>query len=315
MNLTPKRMGIITVLLSISLLILAGTIALKLTYTQTYKHTVENRPLTYSEIVTQATENSRLQKASFLDEEEAILVESETPEGKDVLIPVEKVLFQYVEITDGCGPFHEGACLNVRSGPGTEYPVVSQLRNGVVLKIDGKVERATTTWYKIVFDEWLRYPDRISHDWFIVSDYAEVLLDEGDRTIWDGNHATSTKLIIVDRSEQTLYAYENDNLFMEEKISTGLELTPTPRGNFTVFKKTPSRYMQGPLPGISNQYYDLPGVPWNLYFTHQGAVIHGAYWHNSFGKTYSHGCVNVAPRQARTLYNWADLGTKVIVRD
>ena len=103
---------------------------------------------------------------------------------------------------------------------------------------------------------------------------------------------------------------------MELPISTGLELTPTETGTFTVFKKTPSRYMQGPLPGfVDRQAYDLPGVPWNLYFTQGGAVIHGAYWHNSFGKPYSHGCVNLPPQQAKKLYNWAPLGTKVIVTD
>lgn len=74
--------------------------------------------------------------------------------------------------------------------------------------------------------------------------------------------------------------------------------------------------MQGPLPILADQqYYDLPGVPWNLYFTEQGAVIHGAYWHNSFGKPYSHGCVNMHTDEARKLYTWATLGTQVIVRD
>ena len=102
---------------------------------------------------------------------------------------------------------------------------------------------------------------------------------------------------------------------MEMVISTGLELTPTPRGTFSVFKKTPSRYMQGPLPGLPYDYYDLPGVPWNLYFTHEGAVIHGAYWHNSFGSRYSHGCVNLPPDEAKKLYDWAVLGTTVIVQD
>lgn len=74
--------------------------------------------------------------------------------------------------------------------------------------------------------------------------------------------------------------------------------------------------MQGPLPYLqSNQYYDLPGVPWNLYFTEQGAVIHGAYWHDSFGHPYSHGCVNLSPENAFKLYVWTPLGTPVIVRD
>lgn len=269
----------------------------------------------------------------FLHSEEAVIVEVGTSTEKEV-IPIDKVLFEYVEVTNGCGPHFEGDCLNVRSGPGLDYPVVAQLRNGIVLKVGGKVERDDETWFKIIFDEWLRYPERIKDDWYISADYVEVLLDEGDKTVWDkkdtdAKTASSTiasdqsqstttpiKKIIVDRSEQKLYAYEDEDIFMEIDISTGLELTPTPRGEFTIFKKTPSRYMQGPLPNlIDQQYYDLPGVPWNLYFTHGGAVIHGAYWHNSFGHPYSHGCVNVEPNNARKLYNWADLGTKVIVRD
>ncbi len=260
-------------------------------------------------------------KTNFLKDEEGVVIVGETNREdnntSESVIPINKVLFEYIEVFDGCGPHFEGECLNVRSGPGEEYPSVAKLRNGIVLKVDGEVERDNgEVWYKIVFDEWLRYPERVKDDWYVNSDYVEVLLDEGDKTIWDHGKATSTKEIIVDRSEQKLYAYENDELVMEISISTGLELTPTPRGAFTVFKKTPSRYMQGPLPNlIDQQYYDLPGVPWNLYFTHEGAVIHGAYWHNSFGRKYSHGCVNVPIDKARELYYWTPLGAKVTVKD
>ncbi|MEZ4104179.1 MAG: L,D-transpeptidase family protein [Candidatus Paceibacterota bacterium] len=267
----------------------------------------------------------------FLHSEEAVIIETGTSTTPEML-PIDKVLFEYVEVTDGCGPHFEGECLLVRSGPGQEYPIVERLRNGVVLKVGGKVEHDNITWFKIVFDEWLRYPERVKGDWYVASDYVDVLLDEGSKTVWDKGkveqeaNSTSTepvtsststeKIIVVDRSDQTLTAYEGYYIFMETKISTGLELTPTPRGEFTIFKKTPSRYMQGPLPYLRDQqYYDLPGVPWNLYFTEGGAVIHGAYWHNSFGSAYSHGCVNMRPNEARNLYNWATLGTKVIVKD
>ena len=121
---------------------------------------------------------------------------------------------------------------------------------------------------------------------------------------------------MVDRSDQKLYAYDGDTLFMVATSSTGLDSTPTPRGTFTIYQKTPSRYMQGPLPNIaSDDYYDLPGVPWNLYFTEGGAVIHGAYWHDKFGTKYSHGCVNLSPAIAKVIYDWAELGTPVTVRD
>lgn len=258
-----------------------------------------------------ATTTTKAPGPTFLRDEEGVLIDNE------VVFPVEDVLFEYVRVTDGCDPFYVGECLRVRSGPGTEYPVITRLRNEVVLKVGGKVLHDGVTWYKIIFDEWLRYPERLEGDWYLAAEYVEILRDEGNKTTWDDGNATSTnKKIIVDRSEQKLYAYEGETLFMEILISTGLELTPTPRGTFSVFKKTPSRYMQGPLPGlIDQQVYDLPGVPWNLYFTQEGAVIHGAFWHTSFGRPYSHGCVNVPPKEARELYNWTELGTKVIVRD
>lgn len=258
----------------------------------------------------------RVAPLPYLKQVELIVIEASTEIESPIKFPVDETLFEYVEVVDGCDIHFEGDCLLVRSGPGTEFDAVARLRNDMVLKIDGSVTREGMMWYKVVFDEWLRYPERLESDWYVAADYVEVLYDEGDKTIWENETATTTKQIIVDLSEQTLTATENGETYMCADISTGLDLTPTPRGTFTIFKKTPSRYMQGPLPGLpSDQSYDLPGVPWNLYFTHGGAVIHGAYWHDSFGSTYSHGCVNLLPEEAKKLYQWADLGMDVVVQE
>ncbi len=236
-------------------------------------------------------------------------------ETKEEILTLDPVLFEYIEVIDSCDHNFEGDCLNVRSGPGEDFPVVDQLRTNVVLKVGGEVERDGRTWYKIVFDEWIRYPERVTSDWYVAADFVDVLLDEGVINISPENKPDPDKRIVVSRSDQTLHAYEDGELFMEEDISTGLELTPTPRGTFTIFRKTPSRYMQGPIPGVSSRHWDLPGVPWNLYFTHQGAVIHGTYWHDDFGSQASAGCVNIVPDRARELYYWAEIGTTVVVRD
>lgn len=252
----------------------------------------------------------------YAKKEEVVIVASSTPEEEIYTeLPLKRLLFEYVTIVDSCGIHFEGECVNARSGPGTDYPVVTRLRDDVVLKVDGKVERDGKSWFRIIFDEWLRYPERVKSDWYVSAEYVEVLLDEGVRTTLEHGGATTTKHILVDRSEQKLYAYDGDKLFMETAISTGLELSPTPAGTFPIFKKTPSRYMQGPIPGVpGSDYYDLPGVPWNLYFTSGGAVIHGAYWHDSFGTRYSHGCINLPPEEAKKLYEWTPLGTKVVVQ-
>ena len=223
-------------------------------------------------------------------------------------------LFRYIEVVDSCGPYFEGTCVNVRSGPGEEYTVVMQLRTGVVLKVRETLEHDGRTWYKITFDEPIRYPERVSRNWYVAGEFVRPFEDVGVLDLSGDVKASSTKRILVDRSEQMLYAYEGDVLFMQERISTGLKSTPTPRGTFTVYKKTPTRYMQGPLPGVSAQYYDLPGVPWNLYLRIRGGVIHGAYWHDKFGKPWSHGCVNLPLERAQKLYLWADVGTPVTVQ-
>lgn len=222
---------------------------------------------------------------------------------------------RYIEIIDSCGPYFDGECVNLRSGPGEDYPVVLKLRSGIVLEVAETVNRNGRDWHKIQIDTAVKYPERISSAWYVAADLVRVFEDEGDMIFDPEIPIISAKNIVVDRSDQMLYAYDGDTLFMQVSISTGHELTPTPRGNFIVFKKTPSRYMQGPLPGVSDQFYDLPGVPWDLYFTHGGAVIHGAYWHDKFGEPWSHGCVNLPVDKAMELYYWAPLGTQVTVRD
>ena len=223
--------------------------------------------------------------------------------------------YLYIEVADSCGAYYEGACVVMRSGPGDEYKSVARLRDGMVLKVDDIVTVDERQWYKLAHDTDIRYPERVSGDWYVAADLVHVAIRDGDHVREAGTIASSSKRIIVDRSQQMLYAYDGDALFMQQSISTGLELTPTPRGTFTVYKKTPSRYMQGPLPGVSDQYYDLPGVPWNLYFTPQGGVIHGAYWHDHFGRPWSHGCVNLPVAAAKILYDWADIGTSVVVQN
>jgi lipoprotein-anchoring transpeptidase ErfK/SrfK len=227
-----------------------------------------------------------------------------------------KKYFDYLEIVNSCGISFNGTCVNMRSSPSKKSKVVDKLRTGIVLQISDTITNDEGVWYKIKVDQGIMFPERAAGGWYVAAgDYISLFKDEGVQDLTSKNKATSTKYIVVDISEQMLYAYDDKILYMKTPVSTGLTSTPTPRGTFTIFKKTPSRYMQGPLKGVSEQYYDLPGVPWDLYFTADGAVIHGAYWHNSFGQKWSHGCVNLSPEESKKLYSWADLGIPVIVKN
>jgi hypothetical protein len=51
--------------------------------------------------------------------------------------------------------------------------------------------------------------------------------------------------------------------------------------------------------------FELRDVPWIQYFS-AGFALHGAYWHDVFGIPRSHGCVNLAPIDARLVFSWTD---------
>ncbi len=231
------------------------------------------------------------------------------------LMPSDGSLVTYVEAVDGCNAAFYGKCANLRSGPGTEFPSVMKLRDGVILRVEKTVRVGHRDWYKITFDEFVRYPERLGSELYVAVDAVKNFTREAPRDADPRMQNATERMIIVDLSDQTLVAYDGSEVFMEVHVSTGLDGTPTEPGTFRIFRKTPSRSMQGPIPGGTDDEYDLPGVPWTMYFTAEGAAIHGAYWHTDFGNQHSHGCVNLTPEEARILYEWTPLGTPVVVQE
>lgn len=120
--------------------------------------------------------------------------------------------------------------------------------------------------------------------------------------------ASGEKHIYVDLASQTLSAYQGDTLFMQVPVSTG-KWHPTPTGTFTIWEKIKATRMTG---GEGADYYDLPNVPWVMFFGGDGVAdgsgfsLHGTYWHDNFGHPMSHGCVNMKIVDAEKLYYWAE---------
>lgn len=114
------------------------------------------------------------------------------------------------------------------------------------------------------------------------------------------------KNIIVDISDSRVYAYEDGQLVYSALASMGTSATPTVQGNFSVQRRYESQTMSGP------GYY-LPNVQWIMYF-YSGYAIHGTYWHNNFGQPMSHGCVNLPNEEALWFYDFAPIGTPVLVQ-
>jgi lipoprotein-anchoring transpeptidase ErfK/SrfK len=114
------------------------------------------------------------------------------------------------------------------------------------------------------------------------------------------------KWIEIDVTRQTLTAWNDGQPLMTTLVSTGTRRTPTVRGTFRIRRKVVQQRMRGPD-------YDLPNVPWVMYF-YRDYSVHGTYWHNNFGRPMSHGCVNMPTDKAGWLFQWAPKGTRVVVR-
>lgn len=110
------------------------------------------------------------------------------------------------------------------------------------------------------------------------------------------------KWIEVDLYEQTLAAYEGDQMVYATLVSSGLPWWRTEPGLFQVWVKVRQAKMSG-REGYAD-YYFLEDVPWSMYFNGNFS-LHGAYWHDRFGIRHSHGCVNLPLADAKWLFEWA----------
>lgn len=114
--------------------------------------------------------------------------------------------------------------------------------------------------------------------------------------------------IDVNLSTQYMTVYQGSTIIGQTYVSTGRYGFDTPPGTFYINNKLPSQTMSGVLGG---EYYNVPDVPWVMYFTDRGHAIHGAYWHNNFGYRMSHGCVNLPVGFSQWLYGISPIGTRV----
>jgi hypothetical protein len=119
-------------------------------------------------------------------------------------------------------------------------------------------------------------------------------------------------VIAVDTYEQTMGVYQNGQLIFATLVSSGSRYFPTRPGAFKVWAKLRHGRMTGAYRPDRSDYYFLEDVPWILYYDGDRA-LHGAYWHDHFGARGSHGCVNLSPRDARWLFDFASVGATVVI--
>jgi tetratricopeptide (TPR) repeat protein len=123
------------------------------------------------------------------------------------------------------------------------------------------------------------------------------------------------KRIEVDISEQHFYAYQGDTLAYSFVCSTGEPGRDTAPGNYRVLDKIPMAY-------ASTWNLKMPywlGIYWS------GSLENGIHalpilpngqklWDGYLGQRVSYGCVILSTEAARIIYDWAEIGTPVIIR-
>jgi len=123
------------------------------------------------------------------------------------------------------------------------------------------------------------------------------------------------QLIVIDLSEQHLYAYQGDQLIYSFVASSGRAPTYTRTGEFRVQSKIPNAY----------------GSTWNIWMPYwlgiywAGSLENGIHalpetpggqtlWAGYLGTPISFGCIVLGTQEARLLYEWARIGTPVSIR-
>ena len=161
--------------------------------------------------------------------------------------------------------------------------------------------------------------------WLRSTDFTKT--DPGPPPDRLGDHE---KWIDVNLKRQTLVAFAGADPVFATVFSSGRNEHETVPGVFRIREKHISATMDGDAELASDGPYSIEDVPYIEYFNGSYA-LHGAFWHAEFGHVKSHGCVNLAPWDAKELFGWTDPqlpegwhavfatkdkpGTRVIVHD
>ena len=99
--------------------------------------------------------------------------------------------------------------------------------------------------------------------------------------------------IQIDKSTQRMTVYVDGEKRHVFKVSTGKSGHATPSGTFRVLVMKEMHY---------SRKYDNAPMPNSLFFTSRGHAIHATNAVRNLGRPASHGCIRLAPENAKLLY-------------
>ena len=176
-----------------------------------------------------------------------------------------------------------------------------------ILQIFSKIQGESDKDYRLIYSETFETLKTTPIIW--EKDYALRLVQAKKYTkarIMEG------KYIDINLTTQIMTTFENGALLDAYLISSGKAGMETPIGNHQIYNKAPRAYSKS---------YGLYMPNWMAILADGKMGIHelpewpGGYKEgaNHLGTPVSHGCVRLGVGPAKTVYDWAEIGTPVIV--
>ena len=117
-------------------------------------------------------------------------------------------------------------------------------------------------------------------------------------------------------SPARITAYEGGEPVRSFLTIKGAGPRPTPTGVFTILRRVANETMDSSTIGIPRNgpggYY-LTNVLFTQYFLPSGESLHYNYWSSNFGYPGSHGCLGLSYADSAFLWEWAHVGTPLVV--
>lgn len=219
------------------------------------------------------------------------------------LIPADKIK------ADGGSTFHGEELLN------TTLPVAFPWREGSTLYGERgergdrlPLRKMIPLTGKVMMRAGVRFVETRSGDWVRSKDVKVAPAPSSLPWFAKGD----TRWIDISILSQTLVLYEGARPIYATLVSTGRDglgdpskTLSTPTGTFRIYQKHVTTTMDS---NAADNEFELRDVPWVMYFK-GGYALHAAYWHDDFGRVRSHGCVNLAPIDARYVFNFVSPDT------
>lgn len=192
--------------------------------------------------------------------------------------------------------------LLVRTAPSSSAPTVMALTSGekvaVVDEVQGEaVEGQYSTWY------------RTPSGYYVYGRY--VVQRNGGPGRW----------IDVDLTKQITTAMIDREPVFGAEVTVGSSAFETPTGVYSILRRVENETMDSASIGIPRDgpggYY-ITGVLYTQYFTNHGHALHYNYWvePNAFGNfPTSHGCIGLKLADAQYFWDFADIGTPVLIHE